>query len=96
VCKESENDSLDCSVYTHRRATEVWRGRSWVSSEVLSGPSAWKASRTTSEANRRAGATWKQLERAGRAEAWAVMAGGRELAGAKEGCLAREGEHGVR
>jgi hypothetical protein len=29
------------------------------------------------------------------AEAWAVMAGGRELAGAKEGRLASEGEHGV-
>jgi hypothetical protein len=30
------------------------------------------------------------------AEAWAVMAGGRELARAKEGRLASEGEHGVR
>jgi hypothetical protein len=30
------------------------------------------------------------------AEALAVMAGGKELAGAKEGCLAGEGEHGVR
>jgi hypothetical protein len=30
------------------------------------------------------------------AEAWAVMAGGGKLAGAKEGCLASEGEHGVR
>jgi hypothetical protein len=28
--------------------------------------------------------------------AWAVMAGRRELAGAKEGRLASEGEHGVR
>jgi hypothetical protein len=26
VCKESENDSPDCSVYERRRATEVWRG----------------------------------------------------------------------
>jgi hypothetical protein len=30
------------------------------------------------------------------AEAWAVMAGEGELAEAKEGCLASEGEHGVR
>jgi hypothetical protein len=30
------------------------------------------------------------------AEAWAVMAGGKKLAGAKEGHLASEGEHGVR
>jgi hypothetical protein len=30
------------------------------------------------------------------AEPWAVMVGGRELAGAKEGCLASEGKHGVR
>jgi hypothetical protein len=33
--------------------------------EVLSGPSAWKASRVTSEANREANATWTRLERAG-------------------------------
>jgi hypothetical protein len=26
VCKESENDSLDCSVHAHRRATKVRRG----------------------------------------------------------------------
>jgi hypothetical protein len=65
VCKELENDSLDCSVYARRRATKVWRGRSWVSGEVLSGPSAWKASRATGEANRRADAAWKRLERAG-------------------------------
>ena len=37
-----------------------------------------------------------QRELAMVAEAWAVMAGGRELAGAKEGRLASEGEHGVR
>jgi hypothetical protein len=30
------------------------------------------------------------------AEAWAVMAGRRELTGAKEGRLASQGEHGVR
>jgi hypothetical protein len=30
------------------------------------------------------------------AEARVAMAGGKELAGAKEGCLAGEGEHGVR
>jgi hypothetical protein len=26
VCKESENDSPDCSVYARRQATEVWWG----------------------------------------------------------------------
>jgi hypothetical protein len=30
------------------------------------------------------------------AEALAAMAGGKELAGAKEGCLASGGEHGVK
>jgi hypothetical protein len=30
------------------------------------------------------------------ADAWVAMAGGRELAGAKKGRLASEGEHGVR
>jgi hypothetical protein len=66
VCKESEKDSPDCSVYARRRATEVRRGRSWVFSEVLPGPSARKASQATSEANRGAGAAWTRLERAGR------------------------------
>jgi hypothetical protein len=56
VHEELKNDSLDCSVYARRRVTEVRRGQSWFSSEVLPGPSAWKASRATGEANRRAGA----------------------------------------
>jgi hypothetical protein len=30
------------------------------------------------------------------AEALVAMAGGKELAGAKEGCLAGDGEHGVK
>jgi hypothetical protein len=80
VCKESENDSLDCSVYTRRRATEVRRGRSWVSGEVLPGPSAWKASRATSEANRMAGAAWKRLEWAGRGGRGLGSDGGRKRA----------------
>jgi hypothetical protein len=80
VCKESENGSLDCSVYRRRRATEVRRGRSWVSGEVLSGPSAWKASRATGEANRRAGAAWKRLERAGRGGRGLGSDGGRKRA----------------
>jgi hypothetical protein len=37
---------------------------------------------------------WSEL--AAVVEARAVMAGGGKLAGAKEGCLASEGEHGVR
>jgi hypothetical protein len=75
VCKESENDSPDCSVYARRRATEVRWGRSWVSGEVMSGPSAWKASRATSKANRGAGAAWTRLERAGRG-GWGLGSGG--------------------
>jgi hypothetical protein len=47
-----------------------------------------------SEGQARLGSDWSGLATV--AEAWAVMAGGRELAGAKEGCLASEGEHGVR
>jgi hypothetical protein len=64
--KELENGSPDCSVYARPLATEVWRRRSRVSGEVLSGPRAWKASRATGEANREADATWTRLERAGR------------------------------
>jgi hypothetical protein len=37
VCKELENDSLDCSVHARRRVTEVRRGRSWVFGEVSAG-----------------------------------------------------------
>jgi hypothetical protein len=66
VCEEFENGSPDCSVYARLRATEVWQGWSWVSSEVLSGPRTWKASRATSEANRATGMAWKWLEGAGR------------------------------
>jgi hypothetical protein len=51
VREELKNDSPDCSVYVRRRATKVRRGRSWFSGEVLLGPSAWKASRATGEAN---------------------------------------------
>jgi hypothetical protein len=46
------------------------------------------------EGQARLGSDWSRLATV--AEAWAVMAGGRELAGAKEGRLASEGEHGVR
>jgi hypothetical protein len=77
VCKESENDSPDCSVYARLRATEVRRGWSWVSGEVLSGPSAWKASWVTGEANWEAGATWTQLEQAGRGGRGLGSGGGR-------------------
>jgi hypothetical protein len=56
VHEEFENGSPDCSVYARPRATEVLRGRSRVSGEVLPGPRAWKAPRAISEANRVAGA----------------------------------------
>jgi hypothetical protein len=46
------------------------------------------------EGQTRLGSDWSRLATV--VEAWAVMAGGRELAGAKEGRLASEGEHGVR
>jgi hypothetical protein len=42
----------------------------------------------------RLGSDWSGLDTV--AEALAAMAGGKELAGAKEGRLAGEGEHGVR
>jgi hypothetical protein len=62
VREEFENGSPDCSVYARSRATEVWRRRSWVSGEVLSGPRAWKASRATGEANRATGVAWTWLK----------------------------------
>jgi hypothetical protein len=42
----------------------------------------------------RLGRGWREL--AAVVEAWTVMAGGGELVGAKGGCLASEGERGVR
>jgi hypothetical protein len=59
VREELKNGSLDCSVYARRRATEVRRGRSWLSGEVLPGPRAGKASQANGEANRAAGAALK-------------------------------------
>jgi hypothetical protein len=56
--EEFENGSPDCSVYARPRVTEVRRGRSRVSGEVLSGPRAWEAPRATGEANRGTGAAW--------------------------------------
>jgi hypothetical protein len=50
--EEFENGSLDCLVYVWLWATEVRRGRSWVSGEALQGPRTWKASRATGKANR--------------------------------------------
>jgi hypothetical protein len=64
--EQFENGSPDCSVYARPRATEVRRGRSWVSGEVLPGPRTWKASWATGEANRVAGTAWKWLGGAGR------------------------------
>jgi hypothetical protein len=59
VREEFENGLPDFSVYAHRRATEVRRGRSRVSGEVLLGSRTWKASRAIGEAHRVAGAAWK-------------------------------------
>jgi hypothetical protein len=80
VREEFENDSPDCSVYARPRATEVRRRRSWVSGEVLSGPRAWKASRTPVEANRVTGAAWTRLEWAGRGGRGSNSDGGRRRA----------------
>jgi hypothetical protein len=66
VREEFENGSPDFSVYARLRATEVRRGRSWVSGEALPGLRTWKASRATDEANRATGVARKWLEGAGR------------------------------
>jgi hypothetical protein len=65
VREELKNGSPDCSVYARRRATEVRRGRSWLSGEVLPGPRAFEASQALGEAIRAAGAAWKRPEWAG-------------------------------
>ena len=84
MCEELKNGSLDCSVSARRRAAEVRRGRSWFSGLLAK----------LSERLARLGSNWSGLATV--AEARVAMAGGKELAGAKEGRLAGEGEHGVR
>jgi hypothetical protein len=55
--EELKNGSPENSVHVRRRATEVRRGRSRASGEVLPGPRAWGASRAYGGANRSTGAT---------------------------------------
>jgi hypothetical protein len=78
--EEFENGSPDCSVYAQPRVTEVWRGRSWVSGEILPGPRTWEASWATGEANRVTGVAWKWLEGAGRGGRGSGGDGGRRRA----------------
>jgi hypothetical protein len=59
VREELKNGSPESSVHARGRATEVRRGRSWPSGEVLPGPRAGKASQADGEANRAAGTAWK-------------------------------------
>jgi hypothetical protein len=80
VCEELKNGSPDCSVYARRRAAEVRQGRSWLSGEVLPGPRARKASQANGEANRAAGAAWKQLGWAGHGGRGSGGNGGRKRA----------------
>jgi hypothetical protein len=80
VHEELKNSSPDCSVYARRRAAKVRRGQSWFSSEVLSGPRAWEASQAIGEANRAAGAAWKQLGWAGHGVRGSSGNGGRKRA----------------
>jgi hypothetical protein len=80
-----------------RRAAEVWRGWSWFSSEVLPGSRVWKLHKLLANLTERLARLGSdQGGLATLAEARVAMAGGGELAGAKEGRLADEGEHGVR
>jgi hypothetical protein len=51
VREELKNGSPESSVHARGRATEVQRGRSWPSGEVLLGPKAGKASQANGEAN---------------------------------------------
>jgi hypothetical protein len=93
VREEFENGSPDCLVYAWLRATEVRRGRSWVSSEALPGPRTWKASRATTEANRATGAAWKWLEGAGHSGRGSCSDGGRRRARwSWSSCSRREAE----
>jgi hypothetical protein len=80
VSEELKNDSPDCSVYARKRAAEVRRGRSWFSGELLPGPRAWEASRATGEANRGAGAAWKEPGWAGHGGRGSGGNGGRKRA----------------
>jgi hypothetical protein len=97
VRDELKNGSPNFSIYARRWAAEVRRGRSWLSGEVLPGLRAWELHKLLAklfERQARLGSNWSGLVTV--AEARVAMAGGKELAGAKEGHLAGEGEHRVR
>jgi hypothetical protein len=80
VREELKNGSPESSVHARRRVTEVRRGRSWPSGEVLSGPMAGKASQVNGEANRATDAAWKRLEWAGHGGRGSGGNGGRKRA----------------
>jgi hypothetical protein len=77
ACKEFENGLPESSVHARRRATEVRRGRSRASGEVLPCPRTWKASRANGEANREVDTAWTRLEGAGHGgQGFESLAGG--------------------
>jgi hypothetical protein len=79
----SFSNKFSTSIISHRKIghpSTRWVYQSWVSGEVLPGPSAWKASRATGEANRRVGAAWKRLEWAGHGGRGLGSDGGRKRA----------------
>jgi hypothetical protein len=80
VHEELKNGSPDCSIYARRRAAEIRQGRSWLFGEVLPGSRAGKASQANGEANRAAGAAWKQLGWAGHGGRCSGGNGGRKRA----------------
>ena len=95
--EELKNGSPECPVYACRRAAEAGEVDLRLPVKFcqvrglgkLHGPMA-----ELTEALARLGGDWSGLATV--AEALAAMAGGKELAGAKEGCLADESEHVVK
>jgi hypothetical protein len=71
-------------VHARRRATEVRRGRSRASGEVMPGLRTWKASRANGEADRGVGAARTRLEGAGHGGR-----GSESLAGSGAACSGR-------
>jgi hypothetical protein len=96
VCEELKNGSPECPVYVRRRpkSGEVDLRLPVKFCQVrglgkLHGPMA-----ELTKALARLGGNWSGLAMVD--EALAAMAGGKELVGAKERCLAGDGEHGAK
>ena len=92
-----KNGSPECPIYACRRAAEAGEVDLRLPVKFCRVRGLGKLHKLLAKLSKRLarlGSNWSGLATV--AEALAAMAGGKELAGAKEGCLAGDGEHRVK